>query len=87
METWNLRLLMWDKKKPNVYFLNTDISFFIFKIFKNKMNCIMQNKLSRTTDYVSVLCKNNLVNNCALSLKFSNTMTYREKNEGLVEML
>ena len=51
------------------------------------MNCIMQNKLSRTTDYVSVLCKNNLVNNCALSLKFSNTMTYREKNEGLVEML
>ena len=48
METRNLRLSIWNKK-TNLYFLNTAISFFIFKIFKYKMNCIMQNKVEQQT--------------------------------------
>ena len=31
--------------------------------------------------------KNNLINNCAIFVKFSNTMSYKEKIERLAEML
>ena len=31
--------------------------------------------------------KNNLINNCAVLLKFSNNMSYKEKIERLAEML
>ena len=46
----------------------------------------LQNKVEQETILVSYV-KNNLKNNCAWLLKFSNTVTFTQKIERLVEML
>ena len=46
----------------------------------------LQNKVEQESMLVSYV-KNNLVNNCAVLLKFSNAMSYKEKIERLAEML
>ena len=84
METCNLRFLF--EQNSKVWFLNTHISFFTFKIYKYRMYGRLQNKVEQETILVSYV-KNNLKNNCAWLLKFSNTVTFTKKIERLVEML
>ena len=60
--------------------------FLEFKIYKYKIYCRLQNKVEQESMLVSYV-KNNLINNCAVLLKFSNTMSYKEKIERLAEML
>ena len=50
------------------------------------MYCRLQNKVEQESLLVSYV-KNNLINNCAVLLKCSNTMSYKEKIERLAEML
>ena len=46
----------------------------------------LQNKIEQESMSMSYV-KNNLKNNCAVLLKFSNTISYIEKIERLTEML
>ena len=46
----------------------------------------LQNKAEQESILVSYM-KNNLINNCAILLKFSNIMSYKQKIERLAEML
>ena len=50
------------------------------------MYCRLQNKVEQESMLVSYV-KNNVINNCAILLKFSNTTSYKEKIERLAEML
>ena len=50
------------------------------------MYCSLQNKVEQESMLMSYV-KNKLINNCAVLLKFSNTMSYKVKIERLAEML
>ena len=50
------------------------------------MYCRLQNKVEQESMLVSYV-KNNLINNSAVLMKFSNTTSYKEKIERLAEML
>ena len=74
------------QQNSKLFFLNTVISFLAFKIYKYKLYWSLQNKAEQESMLMSYV-KNILINNCAVLLKFSNTMSYKVKIERLAEML
>ena len=73
------------EQNSKLCFLNSVTSFLAFKIFIIQ-NLLKITKQGKTRVYVSYV-KNNLINNCAVLLKFLNTMYKIEKLERLAEML